>query len=83
MVGQQLVEDPVELVLQKLWPGVGKPEGTGVGGAELAGPVVDVLEDVALDRPKVVEVEAAFNGIEFQLDNSEVGEIALKFGELA
>lgn len=60
--GSDLGEDPVQFFGQELWPGVGDAEGTGVAGAQLASPLVYVLEDVAVNRLKVADVEDAVDG---------------------
>src|SRR5699024_12277980 len=73
-VGCDLVEDPVELVAQELRPGVGEAEGASVGGAKLSRPVVDVLEDVVVNRLEMGEVEAAIDGVELQFDDTAGGE---------
>lgn len=72
-----LAEDPVELNAQELRSGVGESEGASTCGAEFTSPVVDVLENVVVDRLEVGEVESVLDRAELELDDSEVSEIAL------
>ncbi len=55
-------------------------DGAGVAGAEGAGPVVDVLQDELVDLFEVVEVEIAWDGLCFELQDALVGvSMATKF----
>ncbi|WP_371204882.1 hypothetical protein [Dietzia sp. UCD-THP] len=68
--GGDLTENPVEFIGQELRPGVGDAESGSVACAELAGPGVDVLKDVTVNRLEVGEVKLALDGMQLELYNA-------------
>jgi hypothetical protein len=50
-------------------------------GPQLAGPVVDVAEDVAVERLQVSQVVAAGQRVELEFDQPVAGEFGFRLGE--
>ena len=77
-------EHPVQLVGQERRPTVRHTHRLGIGGAQLPGPWVDVLQNPSVDLAQGVEreVTGGDRGILFELGHPDVGHAALELLEV-